>query len=709
MSRSRSFRRQIFRTCSLQFFLILFAIHLFPCSQVAGQPAQLGRSSLESFSQKASTLPEDSPTDSETNLQLVAVGGELHVYYETDPPTYVAYFHVPIPTDDQVPLWLEVKSSKLIDYRFVETTGNNILVAAHLESAPVVKLNWRAWVMVDDNRFADLPSQVPMSSLAALPDSVLPWLRATDTAQVDATIVQETIASGQFQNTPNLLALADKICSFCYKIPWEFPASFDAFSALNWGSSCTGHAHAATALCRALGIPARTKLVFISGLYDNLDMHWSTEYYVPGYGWVGMEPSVGVNPLPAQDEVVIYSCDPADEFPLFFTKGFEGFWHTSTPQLAVTAPVWFGAHFMDSATYTLGLTEQTDLALDLARSAFSFHTAYQGIILDPGQQTIFAAGCAQHADAMDCLSQGDLTGTIANLESAVASYQAVEVGPSQTNYATDFEGDAAGWTHGGEQDEWELGAPTQVGPPNAHSGLHCWATDLDGMYENSADAWLLSAPIDLTQNISAYLEFWVWNQVSENSPQIIIYDPLWLDITTDGYNFTPLCSKIGGGNDDPEVPVVGGWVQMNLDLTPYAGNTVQIRFRFQSDLYLTQAGSYIDDVRVYGLQAAAGFAVGKSSGDANSFLTEFAVSPNPFNPLTRIRFTLDSAREVKVSVYDLHGRKVVLLADQMFAAGPQNLVWEGKDQAGRAVPSGTYLLQIKAGESSRIEKLVLLR
>ncbi|UCH97747.1 MAG: hypothetical protein JSV88_13090, partial [Candidatus Aminicenantes bacterium] len=96
----------------------------------------------------------------------------------------------------------------------------------------------------------------------------------------------------------------------------------------------------------------------------------------------------------------------------------------------------------------------------------------------------------------------------------------------------------------------------------------------------------------------AYLSFWLWNWVEDENYQI--HDPLWLDLTTDGSQFYPICSHMGGVNDDPQIPDVGGWTRIILDLSHYAGNIVRIRFRFQSDYSIAQPGSYIDDFHVYG-------------------------------------------------------------------------------------------------------------
>jgi len=68
--------------------------------------------------------------------------------------------------------------------------------------------------------------------------------------------------------------------------------------------------------------------------------------------------------------------------------------------------------------------------------------------------------------------------------------------------------------------------------------------------------------------------------------------------------------------------------------------------------------------------------------------------PNPFNPMTSIAFSLPAAEQVKLAVYDVAGRHVRTLHDGVAAAGEHTVVWDGTDQAGRAVPSGTYVYRL---------------
>lgn len=68
--------------------------------------------------------------------------------------------------------------------------------------------------------------------------------------------------------------------------------------------------------------------------------------------------------------------------------------------------------------------------------------------------------------------------------------------------------------------------------------------------------------------------------------------------------------------------------------------------------------------------------------------------PNPFNPSTTISFALDQSARARVEVYTISGRHVRTLADRSFNAGPHQVVWNGADEGGRQVASGTYLYRM---------------
>jgi hypothetical protein len=83
--------------------------------------------------------------------------------------------------------------------------------------------------------------------------------------------------------------------------------------------------------------------------------------------------------------------------------------------------------------------------------------------------------------------------------------------------------------------------------------------------------------------------------------------------------------------------------------------------------------------------------------------------PNPFNPLTHVEFTLSQAMQTRVDVFDLRGRLVCRLCDEIVPAGRHVVEWRGVDRAGRAVASGVYIAHMRAGSFRQTKRLLLLR
>jgi len=83
--------------------------------------------------------------------------------------------------------------------------------------------------------------------------------------------------------------------------------------------------------------------------------------------------------------------------------------------------------------------------------------------------------------------------------------------------------------------------------------------------------------------------------------------------------------------------------------------------------------------------------------------------PNPFNPTTTIRFTLPATTELTMSVHNLLGQEVTILADGVFPAGDHRVVWDGRGSSGEPVASGVYFYQLKADTFVERRKMLLLK
>jgi hypothetical protein len=78
--------------------------------------------------------------------------------------------------------------------------------------------------------------------------------------------------------------------------------------------------------------------------------------------------------------------------------------------------------------------------------------------------------------------------------------------------------------------------------------------------------------------------------------------------------------------------------------------------------------------------------------------------PNPFNPVTNIKFTLPSAGMVKLSVFDLQGREVAVLADKNLAAGEYKADFDAS-----GLSSGVYFYKLVTNEFTEVKKMMLIK
>lgn len=90
-------------------------------------------------------------------------------------------------------------------------------------------------------------------------------------------------------------------------------------------------------------------------------------------------------------------------------------------------------------------------------------------------------------------------------------------------------------------------------------------------------------------------------------------------------------------------------------------------------------------------------------------LSHLRVFPNPFKPQTGISYKLQSPAQTEISVYNLKGQKVRVLHQGADLAGEHNLNWDGKDDQGRGLSAGIYLIRLNAGKQSATVKAVLAK
>jgi hypothetical protein len=83
--------------------------------------------------------------------------------------------------------------------------------------------------------------------------------------------------------------------------------------------------------------------------------------------------------------------------------------------------------------------------------------------------------------------------------------------------------------------------------------------------------------------------------------------------------------------------------------------------------------------------------------------------PNPFNPMTNIRYDLPQASYVDLRIFDLNGREVRTLAKGFDHAGTKTVIWDAKDNHGQSVSAGVYIYRLESSGLVQSQKLILLK
>ncbi len=86
----------------------------------------------------------------------------------------------------------------------------------------------------------------------------------------------------------------------------------------------------------------------------------------------------------------------------------------------------------------------------------------------------------------------------------------------------------------------------------------------------------------------------------------------------------------------------------------------------------------------------------------------YPVYPNPFNAEVTIRFALDNEDEVILNIYDMKGKKV-WKSSRDYRAGIHSVKWNGKNNLGNNVPSGTYFVEAYNSKLIKTEKMLLIK
>ena len=303
-------------------------------------------------------------------------------------------------------------------------------------------------------------------------------------------------------------------------------------------------------------------------------------------------------------------------------------------------------------------------------------------------------------------------------DGAPANYHLFAVGTFNAVLDDDIETDQ-GWTISevGADGNWERADPNgttlpvppiPVNPENDHTpdpGVICWVTgnpppgspytveEVDGRVS------LVSRILDMQGVNLARGTVWLWAYINQPTQ-----DHLDFSISSDGGNTWTLLERIAAAS-------LNQWIEHTFELNPFDYNlTSQMRFRFTAE----DAGAdhpldcAMDDFFVQVLTPGTTAVEGPVEVQPLSFVL-YPGQPNPFNPRTEIRYQLPRPSAVKLTVFDVAGRELRVLVDEVKAAGLHAAMWDGTDGEGQALASGVYFYRLKAGDFQETRRMTLLK
>ena len=83
--------------------------------------------------------------------------------------------------------------------------------------------------------------------------------------------------------------------------------------------------------------------------------------------------------------------------------------------------------------------------------------------------------------------------------------------------------------------------------------------------------------------------------------------------------------------------------------------------------------------------------------------------PNPFNPTTKISFSLPNEEDIELTIYNIKGQKVKQLINGQLTAGQHSMIWDGKDTNEKSVSSGIYFYKLKTGKKELTRKMIMMK
>ncbi len=286
-------------------------------------------------------------------------------------------------------------------------------------------------------------------------------------------------------------------------------------------------------------------------------------------------------------------------------------------------------------------------------------------------------------------------------------------------YQTDFESDDGGLTQDdlSSYEDWEYGTPGQ-GIIEPYSGTNVWGTILDDEYHNTSTSRLRLTDISLPDVDSLTLSYMQWfsfqdissGEYHDGGNLKVWTSPSVSEILspTPGYNH-PMSSwnnLIPGENAFSGLNQRKWWHEVRVDLTTWAGETIDLTWDFGSSSVNVQVGWYIDNIAIYYPDTTPLYA--REGNVTKPIHLDISTYPNPFNSSIVIHIDgvdIPDIERLQIDIFSIEGRCLSKNNRLEYPAKGRSLLWRPHNE----LPSGVYLVKASLGDLTSTERIVYLK
>ncbi|MBT8381577.1 MAG: T9SS type A sorting domain-containing protein [Ignavibacteriaceae bacterium] len=229
-------------------------------------------------------------------------------------------------------------------------------------------------------------------------------------------------------------------------------------------------------------------------------------------------------------------------------------------------------------------------------------------------------------------------------------------------------------------------------------------------YRNNATVTMtLTSALNLSGYTNPRLRFYTQFNIESN------WDYGWVRVSTNnGSSWTALegyYTEPGEGSFQPNgQPVYDGvisdWVKEEISLASHVSSQLKLQFQLRTDGGVTRDGWFIDDIGIF----IYTIPTDNSSNDGQVYTFSLDQNfPNPFNPTTKINYTIPSAgtssmKLVLLKVYDVLGNEIAVLVNKEQVAGNYEVEFDATN-----LSSGTYFYKLVSGSFVETKKMLLIK